>query len=152
MFSGEGILRNAVGVYKGRWKAGKRHGRGIMNWSRDHAIYDGAWKNGQMNGMGRYERKDGSSYNGMWVDHMRHGNGTEVLVNNERYVGRWAKNLRDGPGTYRFANGQLREGEWEAGKLVQWITGKKLGGMEVPKALKENFKADIAMLDAKIED
>ena len=118
-----------------------------MNWCRNHAIYDGAWQNDMMHGTGRYERSDGSSYSGSWVKHMRHGNGTEIMVTNERYVGRWANNLRDGPGTFRFANGQLREGEWEAGKLVQWITGKKLGGMAVPKKLKEQFPADVSMLE-----
>lgn len=50
-------------VYKGQWKHGQKHGKGIQIWP-SNAVYYGYWKDGMANGYGRLVHADGDVYEG----------------------------------------------------------------------------------------
>lgn len=73
--NGEGVLKsrnlwNGVtqsyeeGEYKGRFKAGKRHGKGEMVWL-DGSRFEGEWDKGERK-KGRMQMIDGTVYEGEW--------------------------------------------------------------------------------------
>lgn len=68
------LANNAI--YKGQWKDGKRHGRGIQFWP-DGSVYQGDWVNDMADGKGRLIHPDGDYYTGDWVKDRASGKGKE---------------------------------------------------------------------------
>lgn len=50
-------------AYKGQWKNGLKHGKGVQVWP-NNAVYYGYWKDGMANGFGRLVHVDGDVYEG----------------------------------------------------------------------------------------
>ena len=63
--NGKGVYVDSEGRYKGRFKEGKRHGKGYMSFS------------------------NGSTYDGQWRRDNRHGKGTFISSYNEKLSGDW---------------------------------------------------------------
>jgi hypothetical protein len=54
----ENLMMGETAVYDGQWKAGKRHGKGLMSWQ-DGTKFDGEWANDQRS-IGRQTMIDGN--------------------------------------------------------------------------------------------
>jgi len=91
-------------IYKGQWKNGKPHGKGIAKGSIDdkksaaykkfiHNVYsvdsevqkgeynyDGEWVNGKMSGTGMYTYPNGDFYDGEWQNNLANGTGMYMYV------------------------------------------------------------------------
>lgn len=56
--NGKGKVQYANGdFYEGAFFKGKKHGKGIFRWAKDHSYYDGEWNNNVPHGIG-YVGKD----------------------------------------------------------------------------------------------
>ena len=65
--NGKGIYVDRSGRYKGRFKDGRHHGQGVMNFS-DGSSYDGKWRAGNRHGKGTYISKYKEELAGDWID------------------------------------------------------------------------------------
>ena len=74
--------------YLGKYKDGKKHGKGRYTWS-DGGIYVGNWKEGKQHGQGTYTTPAGRKYVGEWKEGKYNGQGTETLSNGWKYAGEW---------------------------------------------------------------
>jgi len=79
--------------YRGEFKAGKKHGRGVKTWP------------------------NGDRYEGAFVEDFKEGEGTYVWGRGpwagERYDGAYLRDRRHGFGTYRWRTGDVYAGPWE---------------------------------------
>jgi hypothetical protein len=73
-------------TFKGLFKAGKIHGKGVMNGA-DGDKYDGEYKDGMRHGKGVYVSGKGERYEGEYENNLRHGNGVLIEANGGRYEG-----------------------------------------------------------------
>nr|XP_039274128.1 radial spoke head 10 homolog B-like [Styela clava] len=101
---GVGVFRSPQqGVsYSGQWYLGKRHGRGIMNYS-EQSWYEGDWVNNARHGFGVRRYRTGNVFEGRWTNDKRHGEGTmRWLATNETYRGMWENGVQHGYGTHTW--------------------------------------------------
>ena len=126
--------------YKGEFKDGKRHGKGVLKGF--NARYEGDWVDGKKNGYGVQVYFNGDRYEGNFKDNLKEGFGLyitsnskykykqlvifqglwknnkvnifsqQVLPNGDIYIGEFKDGKRDGYGTYQSTNGTRYEGEW----------------------------------------
>lgn len=98
--------------YKGEWKDGNFHGKGILReaWG---AIYVGDFKNNLAEGNGRQEDPDGSWWEGEIKNDKLNGKGIWVSPRGERYEGNFVDMLLDGQGTYTRTDGTKVTGEFK---------------------------------------
>mmetsp|Transcript_21808 Transcript_21808/g.61386 ORF Transcript_21808/g.61386 Transcript_21808/m.61386 type:complete len:144 (-) Transcript_21808:94-525(-) len=92
-------------------------GRGRKVWP-DGTVYDGEWKAGRKHGYGILEEANGRRYEGAWRDGQRHGVGSQIFDASTRYEGRWENGLQHGSGKYvRQKDGVMSafEGRWVQG-------------------------------------
>ena len=79
--------------YRGGFKAGKKHGKGVKTWA------------------------NGDRYEGDFFDDFKEGTGAYVWGRGpwqgERYEGAYLRDRRHGFGTYRYASGDVYAGPWE---------------------------------------
>ena len=134
------LLRNDC-KYKGEFKDGKRHGKGVLK-GFDGARYEGNWVNGKKNGYGVQVYSNGDRYEGNFKDNLKDGYGLYItsnakykykqrvifqglwknnkvnifsrqyLSNGDVYTGEFIDGKREGYGTYSCTNGTRYEGEW----------------------------------------
>ena len=109
--------------YKGEWKDGKPHGKGIYVWELWNAKYKGEWKDGKRHGTGVYvwnnDNYDKGKYNGDWKNDMKDGYGDLKATNKYgefSYSGYWKDGKRHGKGTWTNKNIK-RIATWKNGKL-----------------------------------
>ena len=128
--------------YEGEFKAGKRHGKGILvsangdryegDWKDDARTgkanktymrgelsrYQGDWLNGKWHGRGTLIYKNGDRYEGEFKADRRHGIGVLVSANGDQYAGDWKNDTRTGRGNKTYARGDFSryEGDWVNGK------------------------------------
>lgn len=80
-------------AYRGEFRAGKKHGRGVKTWP------------------------NGDRYEGTFVDDFKEGTGTYTWGRGpwegERYEGAFYRDRRHGFGTYRYKSGDVYAGPWE---------------------------------------
>ena len=98
--------------YKGEWKDGNFHGKGILReaWG---AIYVGDFKNNLAEGNGGQEDPDGSWWEGEIKNDKLNGKGIWVSPRGERYEGNFVDMLLDGQGTYTRTDGTKVTGEFK---------------------------------------
>ena len=105
-------------IYEGRYKKGKRNGKGILTIDLFNAKYVGYWKDGLRDGKGIstrvHENGQTEKYEGKWKDNNRHGQGT-YTYGDEKYVGEWKDHKRHGKGT-RTDGWDKYTGEWKDDK------------------------------------
>ena len=60
------IAKQLYNQYRGQYKEGLRHGKGIFHYA-DGSKYDGEWKEDKKDGHGVFTFEDGSFYEGLFV-------------------------------------------------------------------------------------
>jgi hypothetical protein len=65
-------------TYEGSWKAGKRNGKGIMQWG-DGSEFHGEWRNDERV-RGRMSMMDGKEYVGLFKNDYFHGDKGKIYL------------------------------------------------------------------------
>ncbi|KAM8837824.1 radial spoke head 10 homolog B [Spinachia spinachia] len=101
---GTGTYRGDVS-YTGQWAQGKRHGQGVVYYTRDKTSwYRGDWVRNTREGWGVRRYPSGNVYLGEWRNNLRHGEGTmRWLKRGQQYVGTWHNGLQHGRGAHAWA-------------------------------------------------
>ena len=100
---GAGDARGTA-YYRGEFKAGRKHGRGIKSWPASGDRYEGDFVDDRKEGAGTYSwgrrsSSPGEKYTGQWLKDRRHGEGTYEWPNGDRYSGPWQNDTIIGPPT-----------------------------------------------------
>ena len=141
--------------YKGEWKNGKLHGKGILKeaWG---GIYvgdfknnlangngkqedpDGSWwegeiKNDKLNGKGIYVNSRGHIYKGLFKDNMLNGPGIFTTPEGDKVSGNFENDYLNGLGKWKYANGDIAEGNFKDDSIdgfaiYIWANGDKYEG------------------------
>ena len=95
---------SGVAHYKGSFKAGKKHGKGIKAWPASGDRYEGDFQHDRKEGVGTYVwgprlAWPGEKYSGSFLNDKRHGYGVYEWPGVERYTGSWNNDLVTGPPT-----------------------------------------------------
>jgi hypothetical protein len=127
--------------YKGYWKNGKKHGRGVMiyeydnhknmtkyyigEWENDRKngkgqlfygkldYYDGEWKNNARSGLGQIYKNGTLIFNGTWSDDKKSGKGISYNDNGTKlYEGEWLNDKKNGKGKLFYDDGDYYEGNF----------------------------------------
>ena len=123
-YEGTGELKEGkVRFYKGEFKAGKKHGPGILSYDADNgtkATTKGNFVNGSIEGKGRIDFSNGEWYEGDFKDGLPHGTGTYRYSNGIQMTGRYKESVRIGVHNYRkyvlFGLADLNRGEVDFGE------------------------------------
>lgn len=94
---------SGVAQYKGEFKAGRKHGKGVKTWSSGDR-YEGEFVEDRKEGRGTYTWGRGSEwagekYSGDFRNDRRHGFGTYEWPGGERYSGPWENDVITGRAT-----------------------------------------------------
>lgn len=113
---GFGILQYSNrAIYKGKFACGRREGEGAL-WTfcggKLHRGYTGMWQGGDREGKGTSSYPDGGHYEGFWHKNHREGFGRMIYPSGEVYFGNWHSDLRSGYGIMVYKNGDNYEGMW----------------------------------------
>jgi len=86
--------------YEGEFRAGKKHGRGVIVWSNGDR-YEGGFANDMREGLGLYRwggasHWSGDVYLGNYHQDKRHGRGRYAWANGDQYDGEWKEDNRNG--------------------------------------------------------
>ena len=105
----------AQGVYRGGCKDGLAEGYGEV---RGAGSYRGDFKAGKKHGKGIKVMPNGDRYAGEFVDGYREGKGVYVWGEKtpwagDRYEGEYRRDLRHGWGVFQWSNGDRYEGPWQ---------------------------------------
>ena len=116
-FHGKGILREAWGdIYIGDFKNNLAEGYGkqysYVNGKESGGWFEGEVKNDSLNGKGIYVYDNGTKEEGNFKDGELNGKGIIVYANGDKYIGDWVKGYRVGKGKYFFASGTVYEGDF----------------------------------------
>ncbi len=115
--------------YSGFWKAGKKHGEGILTrngdtckgqWADDQrvGVFVETYTNGDQcvrkpdNAHDVYTWANGDVYEGGWRNLKFNGFGTHTLIDGRKYEGVWKKGRRHGWMKTTGRNGMVHEGRW----------------------------------------
>lgn len=83
-------------------------------------VYKGSWKAGKRHGPGEAKLRCGDSYIGEFLNDAIHGFGKYHFSNGDLYNGQFAQGLINGVGEYTFASsGKVLLGEFANGKLIK---------------------------------
>ena len=93
LFSGEEIISDDDGTYKGQLINDIKNGKGLMIYN-NGCIYVGSWVNGKKEGNGKYIN----------------------IYKNEIYYGEWVNNIKEGIGKIYYNNDLIFEGSFINGK------------------------------------
>ncbi|XP_065164846.1 alsin isoform X2 [Atheta coriaria] len=120
-FTKNGYYKDAK--YNGRWKCGKMHGEGKLEWP-DGRVYTGQFQQNQMHGRGRLDEPNKGVYKGQWKDNLQNGFGIFNYSSGDVYKGCFKDGLPNG-------HGCLRQGHFMAQNasiyIGDWLFGNKSG-------------------------
>ena len=140
---GEGVA-SGVAEYRGGFKDGRKHGRGVKTWPNGDR-YEGGFTADQKEGYGVYQWGsgpwEGERYDGTFAADRRHGYGIYWWPSGDIYSGPWEADAPTGPGTEmmraraRFAAEALgavaREGQKVCREMPpggrDWVRGVVVG-------------------------
>lgn len=154
---GEGVATGAS-EYRGEFKAGHKHGRGVQAWPNGDR-YEGDFVAGRKEGKGKYAwgagPAQGESYEGDYVNGERHGTGTYRWPSGDVYTGPWEKDFAIGPPTVMMWERARFEKEAHAavareGRKVCRITQLGPRGYEWLSGVVVAVREDL--VDIRIED
>eukprot|EP01125_Pyxidicula_operculata_P017353 TRINITY_DN6074_c0_g2_i1.p1 TRINITY_DN6074_c0_g2~~TRINITY_DN6074_c0_g2_i1.p1 ORF type:complete len:1111 (-),score=275.22 TRINITY_DN6074_c0_g2_i1:73-3264(-) len=100
--------------YRGGWQDNLYHGLGQLTMT-DDSVYEGEFVAGRRHGRGKMQYTPGVYYQGQWENDMRHGKGILVDSEKSRYIGKWANDRPHGFGRREYADGTVYQGDWEDG-------------------------------------
>ena len=101
------------GIYEGKLKEGKRHGKGKMKYNNGD-IYEGEWENDKKNGKGKYLYVNKDEYEGEWKNNKKNGKGKYIYINGDVYDGTWENDKKNGEGTYIYKKtNNYFKGNWK---------------------------------------
>jgi len=125
--------------YRGEWKDGKFHGKGILKeaWGAFYfgefknnladgygrqedpsgMYFEGEIKNDLLNGKGVYVQADGSIYEGQFKDHFLEGKGIVKYIDGRTFEGNFIKDKLNGKGKISYKDGSFQEGFFKNDKL-----------------------------------
>lgn len=83
-----------IAYYRGEFKAGRKHGKGVKIWPDTGDRYEGLFAEDRKEGMGTYT----------W--------GSATMWANERYSGEYLGDQRHGKGVYTWPSGERYDGPW----------------------------------------
>ncbi|KAJ1625640.1 hypothetical protein T492DRAFT_910751 [Pavlovales sp. CCMP2436] len=111
-------------TYEGGYADGKREGAGVYVYKAKGWRYEGVFKAGLRHGLGLMYYSNDERYHGMWEAGLKCGQGTMYFASKDIYTGEWKAGAKSGLGVYYFAatGGEL-EGNWEAGNCLSgtWL-------------------------------
>lgn len=105
------VFPGGLFTYKGEWKRGKMHGKGVYTIC-DGGTYEGEFIDGEIEGAGLRRWPDGSTFNGQFRHGVRQGEGVMIASNGEVYEGHWEENQRCGLGELRKSNKDVYRGDF----------------------------------------
>ena len=93
-----------IAQYKGDFKAGKKHGKGVKTWPSSGDHYEGEFNDDRKDGTGIYTWGPrspwaGEKYTGSYLNDLRQGYGVYMWPSGDRYTGPWANDAATGPAT-----------------------------------------------------
>jgi len=95
-------LASGIAEYRGEFKAGKKHGKGVKTW-RNGDRYEGSFVEDRKEGRGVYTwgrgRWAGERYEGAYLNDQRHGFGEYRWPTGDVYAGPWENDLIAGEAT-----------------------------------------------------
>jgi len=98
---GRGVAKG-IAEYRGEFKAGRKHGRGVKTWPNGDR-YEGDFVDDRKEGQGKYTWGSGpaagESYEGAYVADKRQGKGTYRWPSGDAYTGPWENDAATGPPT-----------------------------------------------------
>ena len=98
--------------YKGTWKKGLFHGKGILKYS-NGSTYKGEFFQGSKNGYGHYTSSEGYEYIGDWAGGRQTGKAQVNYKNGDLYTGKVKNGLRDGHGElFQVSSSRNYKGQW----------------------------------------
>jgi hypothetical protein len=136
-YDSDGVLEAEGKICKGKWKLGKMHGKGEVNYS-GGKIISGNFENGEMhtgklitceynyngefrdlepNGTGVLKHIDGSIISGKFHHGKINGFGTLRHVNGDLYEGDFEDGRKNGIGKMIYTDGRIYEGSWINNKI-----------------------------------
>ena len=104
-----------LGIYRGEFKDGMRHGYGTrcsLAYEHQHTSASARRDSQSPNHVGS------QAYSGQWQYNKRHGYGALEVPGSFTYYGEWKENARTGYGVLVHKDGVKEEGEWQNGLLV----------------------------------
>eukprot|EP00981_Chlorochromonas_danica_P003332 scaffold644_cov168-Ochromonas_danica.AAC.24 len=114
LYHGHGTLYypgTEVIAYIGRFKEGKRHGRGIEFDNQGMKVFQGNFREDKREGRGEeFGENAFRTYKGEFANNMRHGFGVAFFPEGSKYYGRYENNQMSGIGVYVHPNGDRFEG------------------------------------------
>ena len=144
--------------YRGEFKAGRKHGRGVETWPNGDR-YEGDFVEGRKEGKGKYTwgtgPAEGEIYEGEYLNDMRHGAGSYRWPSGDAYTGPWEKDYATGPPTMMMWQRARFEKEAKAavaheGRKVCRITRLGPKGYEWISGVVVAVRDDL--VDIRIED
>ena len=112
--------------YKGEWKNGKIHGKGVLKEGYG-GIYVGEFKNNLADGKGFQIELDGTKSEGIWKNDLMNGPGEITFPNGTYMKGNFVNWVLDGDGEIRYENstyvGQFKEGLADGYGVLKYDTG-----------------------------
>lgn len=112
LYDSDGVLEIEGKICKGKWKHGKMHGMGEVNYS-DGKIISGNFENGELH-TGKLITCE-YNYNGEFRDLEPNGTGVLKHIDGSITSGKFHHGRINGFGTLRHVNGDLYEGDFEDG-------------------------------------
>ena len=104
-------------IYKGIFKNGLRHGKGI--WTNPAGNkFEGMYENNRKNGNGIFEWCSGNVYRGDYFDDLRHGLGEMYWGNGSWYRGYWKYGHQEGEGEMYEAGHSPHKGVFKSDALI----------------------------------
>lgn len=104
-------------AYLGRFKAGKKHGRGIEFDEHEVKVYQGTFREGVREGRGELFENKVRVYRGEFAGGLKHGFGVGWPGDNARYFGRYDRDAMNGVGVYCHPTGSRVEGMFIGNRL-----------------------------------
>jgi hypothetical protein len=105
-----------VRVYKGEWRAGKRHGKGVQWGPGDGEVYEGCFVDGERSITGTLYLANGDRVSGQFAHGKAEGQAKLFCQNGDWFEGIWRDGLREGDGVWHYeARQQEYRGTWHKG-------------------------------------
>ena len=122
----ETIYYESGNYYKGEWKNGLKHGKGILYYENGSILYDGYFIQDKFEGKGNYYYEDsnyyiekwknkkdeiiyakGKLYDGDFIYHKSKGNKIDIYEYGNYYEGEWKNGKKHGKGIIYHKNGNI---------------------------------------------